>query len=167
MHGERRQASPGAAAGKIQQVCASLKIVGDDTLTRIASRPAFVGTVQALSGDGNGFALLPKPTEKNKEPTAVDIQISENAMIHIDGSKEPVKLAVGQTVSVWLQMKKGGSNKAAERIQIDNPPERAEKKPAPTNKGKKPASDAGGKKPKPDGKKPEPDSKKPDDKKEK
>jgi hypothetical protein len=123
--------------GKAQQVRASLKLVGADTLTRIASRPAFVGTVQALSDDGKRFTLLPRSTEKNKEPGPVDIPISENAMITVEGSKKPVKLVVGQTVSVWLQMKKGSSTRVAVTIQISKPSENPEKKTAPD--GKKPS----------------------------
>jgi len=136
--------------GKIQQVRASLKLVGADSLTRLASRPAFVGTVQALSDDGKSFTILPRPTEKDKEPAAVEIQISENATITVEGSKEPVKLAVGRTVSVWLQMKKGGSASLAVMIQISKPSENPEKKPE--DVGKKPSPDAPEKKP--DGKKP-------------
>src|SRR5262249_11696409 len=103
--------------GKVQHVRVSLKLVGADSLARIASRPAFVGTVQALSGDGKSFTLLPRPTEKDKEPATVEIQISENATITVEGSKKPVKLEVGRTVSVWLQRKKGGSASLAVMIQ--------------------------------------------------
>lgn len=133
MAGDDRQALE-QRNGKLQQVRASLKLVGADTNTRIASRPAFVGTVKALSDDGKRFTLLPRPTEKNQEPAAVDIPISDNAMINVEGSKIPVKLAVGQTVTVWLQTKKGTSTKQAVTIQISKPPE---KTPAPEDKGKK------------------------------
>jgi hypothetical protein len=123
-------------------------------------KPGRVGTVKALSTDGRSFTLQPAPTEKNKEPAAIDIQISEHTTI--TAGKEPGKLAVGQTVSVWFG--KGSADVAVE-IQIGKPPKQPEKKPAPEDKGGKPK--AKGEKPAAKGEKPAPDAneKKPGDKK--
>ena len=44
--------------------------------------------------------MLRPPTAKRPEPTPINIQLSEPTQI-TDG-KETEKLAVGQTVSVWL-----------------------------------------------------------------
>src|SRR5262249_5100497 len=88
--------------------------------------PDRVGTVKAVAADGKSFTLLPAPTEKNKEPAPVEIQITEGTKIVAD--KEAGKLAVGQTVSVWLQPQKGGSSPIAEGNQIGKPPEKPEDK---------------------------------------
>jgi hypothetical protein len=123
--------------------------------------PQLVGTVKALAADGKSFTLLLPPTKKIPEPTPLDIQLAENVTITTD--KEPAKLAIGQTVSVWLQK---GSENVARAVHIGKPPEPPAKKPAPDTPEKKPD----GKKPAPDDKKPndkQPADKKPDDKKEK
>ena len=157
---------------KVQDVRASLKIVGADTLERLANRsdgkkpagqtpalgekkpggtkpepgekkaelqPSLIGTVEALSADGKSFALLLPPNEKTKEPRPVEIQLTERTKI-TDG-KEAAKLAVGQTVSVWLEK---GDTKVASAIQIGKSGE----KPAPKdNKPGKAAPDVNEKKP--------------------
>lgn len=106
-------------------------------------QPDRVGTVKAISADSRSFTLLPAPTLKNKEPAAIDIQIGEATKIV--AGKEAGKLAIDQTVSVWLQMQKGGNSSVAVMIQIGKPPEPTEKKPAPPDKkpgkGTKPAAD--------------------------
>jgi hypothetical protein len=76
-------------------------------------KPDLVGTVQAFSGDGKSFTLSPMPTNKNKEPDAVDIQIDDATTI-TTGS-ETSQLAVGQTVLVWLGE---GEVKLAATVQI-------------------------------------------------
>src|SRR5262249_48286685 len=95
--------------------------------------PERVGTVKALAADGKSFTLQPAPTEKNKEPAPIEIQIRQGAKIM--AGKEPGKLAVGQTVNLWFV--KGSPNVAVE-IQIGRLPEAPEKKLAPGDKGKKP-----------------------------
>jgi hypothetical protein len=156
---DRRALEEGRA--KVQDVRASLKIVGADTLARIASRPVgkkgdgktpdpddkkpdgkkpddkkpddkkildrrpdLVGIVKALSDDGKRFTVQPPPNEKNKEPAAIEIQIADGAKIM--AGKEPGKLAVGQTVNVWLGK---GDDKIAREILIGKLPEPPEKKP--------------------------------------
>src|SRR5207244_2825121 len=89
------------------------------------NQPSLVGTVKALSADGKSFTLQPAPTEKNKEPAAIDIRISERTTI--TGCKEAGKRAVGQTVSVWLEK---GDGKVASMVRIGKLPEKPEKKPA-------------------------------------
>jgi hypothetical protein len=93
-------------------------------------KPDVVGTVKALSTDGKRVTVMTAPAEKGKEFVAVDIQIGEGTKI-IDG-KEPGKLAVGQTVNVWLGK---GDAKIATSIQISKP---LEKKPVPEDTVKKP-----------------------------
>jgi hypothetical protein len=91
-------------------------------------KPDLVGTVKAISGDGKRFTLMRPPMEKNKEPTPVEILLGENVKI-IDG-----KLAVGQSVSVWLGK---GDVKIAMGIRIGNQAENPKKKPMPED-GKAP-----------------------------
>jgi hypothetical protein len=157
---------------KVQDARASLKIVGADTLARIANRSdgkkpavtepdatdakpgekkpdgtkpvdkpvekpvALVGTVKAIAADGKSFALLLPPTEKNKEPTPIEIQITEQTKI-TDG-KGIAKLAVGQVVSVSLQK---GDAKVASVVQLGKPGEKPTTKPAPGEKPGKPGAD--------------------------
>lgn len=108
-------------------------------------KPDFVGTVKALSADGKSFKLQPPPTEKNKEPTAIEIHLTERTKI-TDG-KGTGKLAVGQIVSVW----RGKGEDVASEIQIGKPGEKPEKKPEEPKKKpepeKKPTPDATEKKP--------------------
>jgi hypothetical protein len=128
--------------GKVRDLTASLRILGDTKKTALedmqlegkkpeagekkpdAPQPAVVGTVKALSADGKTLTLQPLPTEKNKEPTTIEVRIGESTKI-IPG-KEGGKLAVGQTASVWLAKGEGGS---AAAIQIGKPTENPEKKP--------------------------------------
>ncbi len=123
---------------KIQELRASLKILGAAEVRK----PDRVGTIRALSTDGKSFTLQPAPTEKNKKPAPIEIQIREDAKIMT--GLEAGKLTVGQTVNLWFA--KGSANVAVE-IQIGKLPEPSEKKPAPEDKGKKPAPDATEKKP--------------------
>ena len=152
---------------KVQEIRASLKIVGADTLTRIANRtgekkpgikpepgetkpgatkpigekpvgekptgsqPSLVGTLQELMADGKRIIVLPPPTEKNKQPDAVEIQLTKATTI-------VGKLAVGQTVSVWLEK---GDAKVATTIQVGKPTEKPTIKPVPDNKGMKPGAE--------------------------
>jgi len=140
---------------KIQDLRASLEILGAAEVRK----PDRVGTVKALSADGKSFRLLPLPTEKGKEPAAIDIQISGRTRITAGPEgQEAGKLAVGQTVSVEL-VGKGSANIAAE-VRIGRPPGKPEKEPAPEDKGKKPGDKQPGEK-KPDDKKPESGEKKP------
>jgi hypothetical protein len=104
--------------------------------------PDRAGTVKALSGDGKNFTLQPAPAVKNQEPAAIDLRLTERTTITT--GKEPGKLAVGQTVSVWFAK---GSDNVALRIQIGKLPEAPQKKPAPDAPVKKPAPEPPGKKP--------------------
>lgn len=126
--------------GKVQDVRASLKILGDPK--RNLDEPNCAGTVQALSSDGKGFTLQPAPTKKNQQPAPIDIQINEKT--RITEAKKAGKLTVGQTVRVWLAE---GSDDVAAEVQIGKPPENPEKKPTPEGKAKKPAPGAPEKKP--------------------
>lgn len=112
---------------KIQDVVASLKLRGDgkgkvtgdtkpDGKKPDARKPDLEGTVQAVGA--KNFTLLPAPTEKNKEPATIDIRIGKNTTITT--GKEAGKLAVNQTVSVWLE--KADSNFAV-TVQIGKPRE--------------------------------------------
>jgi len=133
--------------------------------------PQFVGTVKEIAANGKSFTLLLPPSPKKPEPTPIDIQVGDNARISADAGA--ARLAVGQTVNVWLQK---GKENVARAIHIGKLPPPPEKKP-PEGKGNKPPPDAPEKKPadkkpdpgekKPDGKKPPPDApeKKPDGKK--
>src|SRR5262245_29829114 len=95
--------------GKVQDVRASLKILGDPK--RNLDEPNCAGTVQALSSDGKGFTLQPAPTKKDKQPPApIDIRI--DAKTRITEGKKAAKLTVGQTVRVWLA--EGSDGVAAE-----------------------------------------------------
>ena len=119
------------ARGKVQDVRASLKILGDSK--RNLDAPNGSGAVQALSSDGTGFTLQPAPTKKNAQPARVDIRINEKT--RITEAKKAAKLTVGQTVRVWFT--EDSDNVAAE-VQIGIPPENPKKKPAPEGKAKKP-----------------------------
>src|SRR5262249_50612000 len=85
--------------------------------------PGLVGTVKAISDDGKTIPLVVAPTEKNKEP-AIQIQVGKDTTI--TAGKEPGKLAVGQTVIVFLAK---GEEKIATAIQIGKPGEQPVKKP--------------------------------------
>lgn len=71
------------------------------------SEPGLVGTVKAVSSDGKSFTLLRPPTAKRPEPSPIDIQLTERTTITL--GKEPGKLAVGQSVRVWLGKAKSPS----------------------------------------------------------
>jgi len=130
--------------------------------------PQLVGTVKAVTADGKSFTLQCPATPK-RELAPMEIQIGEKARITADMGA--ARLAVGQTVNVWLH--KGREN-VARAVHIGKLPPPPEKKPAPEGKGNKPPPDAPEKKPadkkpdpgekKPEGKKPPPDApeKKPD-----
>src|SRR5262249_1853350 len=104
---------------KVQALRASLTLLGDNSKPKSGDKkpnkkkpdekkpepgekkpdvrtPERVGTVKALAADGKSFTLQPAPTEKNKDPAPIEIQIREDAKIM--AGKEPGKLAVGQTV---------------------------------------------------------------------
>jgi hypothetical protein len=97
--------------------------------------PDRVGTVQAVAADDQSFTLQPAPTEKDKEPALIEIQIRAGTLIM--AGKEPGKLAVGQSVNV--RFAKGTGNVAA-AIQIGKLPENPEKKPTSEPKAKKPGA---------------------------
>ena len=86
-----------------------------------ARRPASSGTVKALAADGKSFTLLLPRSKKDGEPTPINIRIGENTKITT--GKEAAKLAVGQTVTVWLEE---GSTNSAATVQI-GPAEQPEK----------------------------------------
>jgi hypothetical protein len=96
--------------------------------------PGLVGTVKAISADGKTITLLVAPPEKNKEPAPIEIQLGKGTTI--TNGKEPGKLAVGQTVIVFLEK---GDAKIAASIQIGKPGDQPVKKPAPVEKPAKPA----------------------------
>jgi hypothetical protein len=108
-------------------------------------KPDLVGVIKVISADGKSLTLKQLPTVKLPEPTAVVIQISEDTKV-VPG-KDGGKLAVGQTVSVWLGK---GDAKVAVKIQVGKPlekPDNPEKKPTPDGKGKKPDPETPEKKP--------------------
>src|SRR5262249_30555443 len=90
---------------------------------------ALVGTIKALAADGKSFTLQPAPTEKDKEPAPIDIQIGEGAAI--TEGKGPGKLAVGQTVSDRPQK---GSDNVAREVHIGKLSEKPAKPPTPEDK---------------------------------
>jgi hypothetical protein len=106
----------------IRDLRASLPIPGNDPKGKgsdkkpTGRKPDLVGTVEALSGDGKSFTLLPRETNKNKEPTAVDIGIADTTTI--TAGSETSQLVVGQTVFVWLGE---GDVKIAATVRIDKP----------------------------------------------
>ncbi len=130
---------------KIQDVRASLKILGAAEVRK----PDRVGTVKTLAADGRSFNLLPLPTEKNKTPAAVDIQVNDRTRITAGpAGQEAGKLAVGQTVSVELVGK--GNDLVAAEVRIGEPllPEKGNK-PTLSDKSVKPAATPGNKVAKP------------------
>jgi hypothetical protein len=126
------------ARGKIQDVQASLKILGDPK--RNLDEPNCAGTVRVVSSDGKGFTVQPAPTKNNKQRVPIDIRVNEKT--RITEGKKAAKLTVGQTVRVWLAE---GSDDVAAEIHIGKPPENPKKKPE--GKAKKPAPGAPEKKP--------------------
>ncbi len=147
--GENRRAVEEGRA-KVQDILAGLKLVGanekpntgdnkkpgtkpEADSAKPGEKPAaLVGTVKAVFEDGKRFTLVPAATEKNKQPTAVEIGITKSTTV------TPNKLAVGQTVSVWLEK---GDAKVATTIQIGKPTEKPVIKPVP-GKSAKPGADA-------------------------
>jgi hypothetical protein len=119
------------ARGKVQDVRASLKILGEK---RNLDEPNCAGTVQAVSSEGESFTVQPAPTKKNQQPAPIDLRINDKT--RISEGKKAAKLTVGQAVRVWLAE---GSNDVAAEVQIGKPPENPKKKLAPEGKAKKPA----------------------------
>ena len=84
----------------------------------VEKTPAQVGTVKAVAADGKSFTLL-LLAEQNKEPTKIEVQITERTKI-TDGKKE-AKLAVGEVASVWFEK---GEAKVAAVVQLGKPIEK-------------------------------------------
>ena len=101
-------------------------------------KPPLVGTVKALSDDGQSFTLQPAPTKKNEKPPAIDIRLGKGAKITT--GKGPAKLAVGQVVTEWLLLDGGEKNVTAAAVQVGKPVDnKTVKKPgAPAEDNKKP-----------------------------
>jgi hypothetical protein len=83
----------------VRELRAGLRIPDRDKASK-ERKPDLIGTIQALSDDGKSFTLLPTPTNKNREPAAVDIQITDVTAITMGVGTG--QLAVGQTVTVML-----------------------------------------------------------------
>ena len=82
---------------------------------RVQSKPDIVGKVQALSGDGKRLTVLPAPTAVDKSPAAIDIQIADATRVVAIHKTDTGKLAVGETVKVWLEI---GDGRIAATVQV-------------------------------------------------
>jgi hypothetical protein len=85
---------------------------------RASLKPDLVGKVQALSEDGKRLTLAPAPTATEEKPAPIDIRINEGTRILPLRRDETAKLAVGQTVRVWLEV---GAEKVAATVQTGVP----------------------------------------------
>lgn len=80
--------------------------------------PQLTGTIKALSADSKNLTMQPVPTEKNKQPDAIEFQLTDKTKVVTNPGG---KLAVGEVVSVWLDKT---DSKTAVAIQLGKPAEK-------------------------------------------